>query len=41
VRRALTRRFPYKIFFEERGEGIQVLAVRHHSQRPLAGLEQT
>ncbi len=34
VRRAITNRFPYKIFYRERGEEILVLAVRHHSRRP-------
>ena len=39
VRRAITRRFPYKIFYEDLGHRILILAVRHHSQRPLVGLE--
>lgn len=39
VRRAITRRFPYKIFYRERGNPILVLAIRHHGQRPLPELE--
>lgn len=39
VRRAITKRFPYKIFYEQRSGVTQVLAVRHQSQRPVPGLE--
>ena len=34
VRRALTRRFPYGIFFVEKGERIVVLSVFHAKRNP-------
>jgi len=39
VRRALTRRFPYKIFYVIRGSEIHVLAIRHQAQAPRPELE--
>lgn len=39
LRRALTRRFPYKIYYRQRGEIIQILALRHHRQRPSPELD--
>ena len=39
VRRALTRRFPYKIFYVIRSSEIQVLAIRHQAQEPRPELE--
>ncbi len=34
VRRALTRRFPYEVFFVEEGERIVVLSVFHARRNP-------
>ncbi len=34
VRRALTRRFPYSIFFVREGDRISVLAVMHSAREP-------
>jgi len=34
VRRALTRRFPYAVFFAEDGRVIVVLAIMHQAQDP-------
>lgn len=34
VRRALTRRFPYSIFFRIRDEQVVVLTVLHHARDP-------
>ncbi len=39
VRRALTRRFPYKVLFDEREDMIVILAIRHQSRRPQRHLE--
>lgn len=39
IRRALTQRFPYKIFYIERDDRVVVLAVRHQRQRPQRWLE--
>lgn len=34
VRRALTRRFPYEVFFVEDGERVVVLSVFHAKRNP-------
>ena len=34
VRRCSLTRFPYKILFAERADGIVVLAVTHHRRKP-------
>lgn len=34
IRRAITRHFPYGIFFVEDGDQITVLAVLHHARHP-------
>ena len=34
VRRALTRRFPYQIFFVEDGQRVTILAVFHAKRNP-------
>ncbi len=39
IRRALTHRFPYKIFYVERLDLIAVLAVRHQRPRPQPWLD--
>jgi len=41
VRRALTRRFPYEIFFVEDDEQIVVLAVFHAKQNPMRWKKRT
>jgi plasmid stabilization system protein ParE len=39
VRRALTRRFPYEVFFLEDDERIVVLSVFHAKRNPKSGKE--
>lgn len=39
VRRALTHRFPYKVFYLVHHEEIHILAIRHQSQEPRPDLE--
>jgi plasmid stabilization system protein ParE len=39
VRRAVSNRFPYSVIFDVREDMIVVLAVRHHSRRPVHWLE--
>jgi toxin ParE1/3/4 len=34
IRRALTRRFPYAIVFQQRREGLRIIAVAHAKRRP-------
>ena len=34
VKRAITRRFPYSIFFVVEPDGIQVVAISHSSRQP-------
>lgn len=34
IRRLILRRFPYDLVFVERGEGIMIIALAHHSRRP-------
>lgn len=34
IKRHRVRRFPYWIFFREKQDSIQVLAIAHHRQRP-------
>jgi plasmid stabilization system protein ParE len=34
IRRALTRRFPYAIYFSIEGDGIVILAVLHTARNP-------
>jgi hypothetical protein len=34
VRRYLVDRFPFTIFYRDRGQNIENLAVAHHSRRP-------
>jgi toxin ParE1/3/4 len=36
VRRALTRRFPYAIFFAEEGRVIVILAIKQQAQDPAS-----
>ncbi|MCB1036406.1 MAG: type II toxin-antitoxin system RelE/ParE family toxin [Acidobacteria bacterium] len=33
-RAVLTRRFPFSVYFRERGEGIEVLAILHDARDP-------
>lgn len=39
IRRAMLKRFPYRILFREIDDGIRVLAIRHHSRHPDSGLD--
>jgi len=34
VRVALVIRYPYKIFYRVRGDGVEILHIRHTSRRP-------
>jgi plasmid stabilization system protein ParE len=36
VRRAVLRRFPYSVYFRERGKALVVLAVFHGRRNPIA-----
>jgi plasmid stabilization system protein ParE len=39
LRRVNMRRFPYHILFRIAGNSVRILAVRHHSRDPSAGMD--
>ena len=41
VRKAVARRFPYCIYFRERGQKIVVLAVFHSARNPVTWKKRT
>ena len=41
VRRALTRRFPYKVFFVVADDTIVIIAVTHGARHPQRGQDRT
>lgn len=40
VRAASVVRYPFRIFYRVRGDTIDILHIRHTSQRPLTGLNE-